>query len=216
MIGTRLRAPVLVARQITRGFGAAGGIRGVDLSIRPGEVHALVGAPGAGKTTLLQILAGHLEPASGAVALLGQEVTEAHELRARVALVRPRAGCLRAAMSAEANLRHDGDDDPAAALDAVGLGEAGDAPVGAWSAGALARLAVARALMTGPDVLLVDDAARHLDAESARELRVVISWLAAGGTSVVWATRHRDEIHGFADRVTLLLHASSPHLQALP
>jgi ABC-type multidrug transport system ATPase subunit len=159
------RAPVLVARRVTWG----GGSHPVDLAIRPGEVHALVGGPGTGKTALLRILAGHAEPRSGEVALLGQEVTGTHELRSRVTLVRP----------------------------------------------ATLRDCARRHAESQPLVLLVDDAARALDAGSVRELRVLVSWIASSGTSVVWATRYPTEVNGFADRVTSLDRASSARLVPL-
>jgi ABC-type multidrug transport system ATPase subunit len=160
------RAPVLVARGVTW----AGEPEGIDLSIRPGEVHALVGAPGSGKTTLLRILAGLAAADSGEVALLGQEVTRAHELRSRVTLVRP-----------------------------TGLRDCAR------------RHADAR-----PLVMLVDDPSRALDAGTARELRVLVSWIASSGTSIVWATRYAAEVSGFADRVTRLRRASSGPLLPLP
>ncbi len=158
-------APVLVARGVTW----AGDAPAVDLSVRPGEVHALLGGPGSGKTALLRILAGLAAPRSGEVSLLGLGVTRRQELRTRVALVQP------------SSLRD------------------------------LARCHD----VSRPLVMLVDDASRGGDATSTRELRVLVSWFASGGTSVVWATRHPVEVSGFADRVTMLGRASSAHLRPL-
>ena len=66
------------------------------------------------------------------------------------------------------------------------------------------RLSIARALLTEPQVLLVDEATHDLDPEGAVVVRELVSELAARGTGVLWTTQRLDEIRGFADRVTLL------------
>ena len=66
------------------------------------------------------------------------------------------------------------------------------------------RLSVARALLTAPPVLLVDEATHDLEPEGASDVRDLVAKLARDGTAVVWATQRIDEIRGFADQVTLL------------
>ncbi len=66
------------------------------------------------------------------------------------------------------------------------------------------RLSIARALLTSPEVLLVDEATHDLDPEGAHVVRELVAALADDGTAVLWTTQRIDEIRGFADRVTLL------------
>jgi ABC-2 type transport system ATP-binding protein len=89
-------------------------------------------------------------------------------------------------------------------LEAVGLADVGRAWVGTYSHGMHKRLSVARALLTHPAVLLVDEATHDLDPEGARRIRALVSAAAREGAGVVWATQRVEEIRGFADRVTLL------------
>jgi ABC-2 type transport system ATP-binding protein len=91
-----------------------------------------------------------------------------------------------------------------AVLEAVGLEDAGSVRVGEYSHGMQKRLSVARALLTDPRVLLVDEATHDLDPHAARVVRELVERLAAEGAAVVWATQRIDEIRGFARSVTLL------------
>jgi ABC-2 type transport system ATP-binding protein len=90
------------------------------------------------------------------------------------------------------------------AISDVGLGDAARQPVGVYSHGMQKRLSVARALLTKPALLLVDEATHDLDPVGARDARDLIQRLAEGGTTVIWATQRLDEIRGFAHGVTLI------------
>jgi ABC-2 type transport system ATP-binding protein len=89
-------------------------------------------------------------------------------------------------------------------LDLVGLADVGRVPAGEYSHGMQKRLSVARALLTSPALLLVDEATHDLDPLGARLVRELIAELAVEGTAVVWATQRVDEIRGFVDGVTVL------------
>ena len=91
-----------------------------------------------------------------------------------------------------------------AVLDDVGLADRGDDPVGGWSHGMQQRLSVARALLTEPPVLLIDEATHDLDPEAAATVRELIAARADRGTAVLWATQRLDELRGFAGQVTLM------------
>ncbi len=141
----------------------------IDLSIAPGEIVAVVGASGAGKSTLLRLLAG-LEPPSGGL-LCGMEgrtgfVFQSATLMpwadalANVALPLELAGMARPEARARA----------AEALTAVGLGDRLDARPRQLSGGMAMRVALARALVTGPDLLLLDEPFAALDSVTRRRL----------------------------------------------
>ena len=78
------------------------------------------------------------------------------------------------------------------------------------------RLSVARALITDPSVLLVDEATHDLDPEGARRVRALVEDCARRGAAVVWATQRLDEIRSFADRVTLLAHGRARFAGTVP
>ena len=89
-------------------------------------------------------------------------------------------------------------------LELVGLAGAGDLRAAFYSHGMQKRLSIARALLTRPSVLLVDEATHDLDPEAAARTRELVRGLADEGAAVVWATQRIEEIRGFADGVTLL------------
>jgi ABC-2 type transport system ATP-binding protein len=207
--------PAIEARELTRRFGEYVALRNVALSVAPGEIHALLGPNGAGKTTLLRILAGLTTPSDGDVWVLGADASRAERaLRAQIGLVPSGDRTLYLRLSGLENLvffarlhgmsRRRARARAEEVLVYVGLSHAARLPVGKYSHGMQKRLSVARALLTAPPVLLVDEATHDLDPEGASDVRELVAELAGDGTAVVWATQRIDEIRGFADQVTLL------------
>ena len=207
--------PLIEARGLTRRFGGQVALRDVSLSVAPREIHALLGPNGAGKTTLLRILAGLTTPSDGQVEVLGSDASRAgRSLRAQIGLVPSGDRTFYLRISGLENLTffarlHGMRRRPARAraeelLDYVGLSDAARRPVGTYSHGMQKRLSVARALLTAPPVLLVDEATHDLDPKAASDVRQLVAELARDGAAVVWATQRIDEIRGFADQVTLL------------
>ena len=187
----------------------------VSLAVQSGEIHALLGPNGAGKTTLLRILGGMIRADAGSVRLLGHDAARnTRGQRAIVGLVPSGDRSFYLRISGIENLvffgRLHGLGHRAArrraleVLEAVGLEAAGRVRVGEYSHGMQKRLSVARALLTEPRVLLVDEATHDLDPHAARVVRELVQQLAAEGAAVVWATQRIDEIRGFARSVTLL------------
>jgi ABC-2 type transport system ATP-binding protein len=196
-------------QDLERRFGDVHALRGVSLDVAPGEIHALLGPNGAGKTTLLRVLTGLVEPSAGAVRLLGAAVDKRNfgfvpsgdrsfylRLSGEENLLF--FGRLQGLSKREARLR------AREALADVGLAAAGRRRVLEYSHGMQKRLSVARALLTEPPVLLVDEATHDLDPEAAVQVRELVRDLAADGTAVLWTTQRIEEIRGFADRVTFL------------
>jgi ABC-2 type transport system ATP-binding protein len=207
--------PVIDARALTRRFDGRTALDAVAFTVAPGEIHALLGPNGAGKTTLIRILAGLTTPTEGVVSVLGADATRGERsLRASIGLVPSGDRTLYQRLSGLENLvffarlhgmrRRAGVARAEQLLEYVGLSEAARRPVGTYSHGMQKRLSVARALLTGPPVLLVDEATHDLDPQGASDVRDLVARLAHDGAAVVWATQRIDEIRGFADRVTLL------------
>jgi ABC-2 type transport system ATP-binding protein len=204
----------VVVRGLTRSFGGVPALRGVDLTAPSGKVTALVGPNGAGKTTLLLILATLLAPDAGEVRVAGLDpAADAAGVRARMGWMPDTFGVYDQLTSREyldffaAAYRLE--PAPAAArvgalLDLVHLADQAEAPVHALSRGQKQRLALARALVHSPPVLLLDEPASGLDPRSRAELRDLLRQLAADGVTVLLSSHILSELEDVADRVVFL------------
>jgi ABC-type lipoprotein export system ATPase subunit len=198
-------ATVATLDRVSKRFGAGeedAVLRDVSASFAAGTFMALVGRSGSGKTTLLHLLAGLDRPTSGAVTLLGQRVdglgrSELAELRRRhVALVTQEPGLIPYLTTAEntrlgLTLRGREDDEELVArvLADVSLEHRVDTPAAKLSAGERQRLAVARALAAGTELLLMDEPTARLDEESAHAVVGLLGRAArTHGLAVVSAT----------------------------
>jgi ABC-2 type transport system ATP-binding protein len=207
------RASVIEARGVSRYFRAVAALEDVTLTAERGEIHAILGPNGAGKTTLLRILSGLITPSSGTVSILSLSL-DARRLRHAVGLVPSGDRSFYLRISGLENLvffgrlhglnRKEATARARDVLEAVGLADVAEESVGVYSHGMQKRLSVARALLSGPLVLLVDEATHDLDPDGARRIRELVTDLARRGSTVLWATQRIDEIRGFAARVTLL------------
>jgi ABC-2 type transport system ATP-binding protein len=203
------------AAAVSRRFGERVALDGVSLSVGAGRIEALLGPNGAGKTTLVRVLTGLVKPDSGTARVLGVDTWECpRELRARMGLVPSGDRSLYLRISGLENLiffgrLHGMSKRQAAArahelLELVGLADAARLRSGFYSHGMQKRLSIARALLTEPSVLLIDEATHDLDPEAAARMRSLVRGLADDGAAVVWATQRIEEVRGFADGVTLL------------
>jgi ABC-2 type transport system ATP-binding protein len=209
------RASVIEARGVSRRFGDRVALRDVSLELREGEIHALLGPNGAGKTTFIRIFAGLLAPSSGTIRVMGVDLGgQSRALRQQLGLVPSGDRSFYLRLSGIENLvffarLHGMRRKQALAraqelLEQVGLSDSARVAVGVYSHGMQKRLSVARALLTEPRLLLIDEATHDLDPLAARRTRELVKELADRGTAVVWATQRLDEIRGFADGVTLI------------
>jgi branched-chain amino acid transport system ATP-binding protein len=205
-------AVLLAAENIGISFGGLRALDGVGFSARAGEILAIIGPNGAGKTTLFNIVSGLYRATEGRIALDGADVTDAppHRLAARglsrtfqnlqvffrmTALENVMAGRhLREGSSLLADLfrlplsRRANATTRAAALallEEVGLADKADLPAGSLPYGALKRLEIARALATGPRVLLLDEPAAGCNPVETEEIDRLIAQVAARGVAVV-------------------------------
>jgi ABC-2 type transport system ATP-binding protein len=216
--------PALDVVDVHRAFRDVQALKGVTLEVWPGEIHALLGPNGAGKTTLLRILVGLLIPDTGDVGVLGQplEVMTSRRFRRSFGFVPSGDRSFYLRVSGLENLLffarlHGLPKRRAVArslelLSMVGLEDAASRRVGLYSHGMQKRLSVARALLTEPRILFVDEATHDLDPLGAERIREMVRDQARSGVAVVWTTQRVEEIRGFADHVTLL-HAGTVRFQ---
>lgn len=189
-------------------------VRDLGFSIARGEVVALIGANGAGKTTLLRCLAGVHPSAAGRVLLDGTDITAllAHQRVRRGLAMVPEGRRLFDDMSVRENLRVAGDHGRPGdwtiqkVLDALpALPPIIDRPAGALSGGQRQAAAIGRALMTNPDVLLLDEVSLGLSPLAVEEVYRNLAHLReAGRTSLLLVEQDLSRAMAFADRVLCL------------
>jgi biotin transport system ATP-binding protein len=190
-------------------------LRGIDLTIADGEFLVLAGPNGSGKTTLVRHCNGLLEPDEGAVLVDGTPVgDDLVAARTAVGMVfqNPRDGFVAATVAEDVafgprnlGLPHDEIDRRVeSALDAVRLGDRGDARIDALSGGERARVAIAGALAMEPAHLVLDEPLAGLDADSRRAVLDRLRAVNADGTSVVVVTHDLRDLQALADRVVVL------------
>lgn len=184
---------------------------GVSVSVPSGTVCALVGRNGSGKSTLLRVLATLVLPDGGSALVDGHDVVDDDvAVRRCAALVTAddRSFSLRLTgrenLDLFAGLHGAADGVVGEVLARVDLEAAGDDVYATYSSGMRQRLALARALLTRPSVLLLDEPFRALDSVSAQTLRSVIADAAGGGATVLVATHHTDELGDRCDQVVEL------------
>jgi len=197
--------------RVTRVFGVTPALVRVDLEVPRGEVLLVRGPNGAGKSTLLAVLATALSPTYGSGAVLGFPLDRGRdEIRRRTELI-GHATRLYEDLSGRENLRFwarlTGADDARvdAALEIVGLGAAADDRVRGYSQGMRQRVAVARATLREPDLLLLDEPYAGLDDEAKEAVDGLVARTAARGATVVLATH--DPTRGGAAGRTLYMDA---------
>ena len=208
-------AEVVRAEGVVRSFGAKRALDGLSIAVRAGEIHALVGPNGAGKTTLLRVLTGLVQPDDGLVRVLGLDpFSSPRGLRRRIGVVPSGTRSFYLRISGFENLLffarlyglryRAAAARAAAALEAVDLSAAAHDPVSTYSTGMQRRLAIARATLHEPELLLIDEATHDLDPEAATLVRGLVDGAAKRGAAVLWTTQRLEEIKGFADAVTLI------------
>ena len=201
----------VAARGLTRHFGSYVALRAVDLVVPDGVTLALFGPNGAGKTTLLRLLALILRPSAGAVSIYGHDHRSQDLALATLGFVSHETA-LYLDLTPYENLlftaRLHGLARPhevvKAELERVGLTERAATPVRALSRGLQQRAALARALVHGPRLLLLDEPWTGLDPEAARILRARIDAHRQGGGAIVLTTHDLRQGWESADRIVLL------------
>lgn len=198
---------------MSRSFGQDDVLSNVTFTVDPGDIHGLIGPNGVGKTTLLRIVAGLMKPTTGSVSVLGGDPTD-WDVKRQIGWIPGGERTFYLRLSGLENLvffgRMYGMTANAARnagrelIDLVGLTLADSRPTGLYSKGMLKRLAVARALLPGPRVLLCDETTHDLDPDGSAAILGMFTDLARDGLSVIWATQRLDELVSFADTVTVL------------
>ncbi len=215
---------VIEMRDITKVFGEFVANDKVNLHLRKGEIHALLGENGAGKSTLMNMLAGLLEPTSGEIAVNGQVVNLDSPSKAAslgIGMVHQHFMLVEAFTVAEniilgSELTKNGVLDIAGASKEIkalseryGLAVDPSAKVADISVGAQQRVEILKTLYRGADILIFDEPTAVLTPSEIEELMAIMKNLVKEGKSIILITHKLDEIRAVSDRVTVIRRGKS-------
>jgi ABC-2 type transport system ATP-binding protein len=198
-------------------------VRGVSFGIEAGEVLALVGPNRAGKTTLLKILLGLCQPSAGRVWRLGQSLRNRSTL-ARVGYMHENQAfppylsavtLLEAYGELSGVLRSDVRARMRRLLDLVGLADRAREPIARFSKGMKQRLALAQAVLSEPDLLVLDEPTEGLDLNARLVLQEIIHQQRGAGKSVLVVSHALEELAQVCDRLAVLVEGRLVHLGSL-
>ena len=192
-------------------------VDGIDLTVQSGEIFGLLGPNGAGKTTTMKMLATLLIPTSGSIRVLGIDpLARPREVRARLGAMLSGERSLYWKLTARENLEYfaalyhvpPGETRPRIdrALVAVKLADRADDYVERYSTGMRQRLALARALLPDPPLVILDEPTVGLDPQASRDLRDRVRELRAQGRTVLLTTHYMEEADQLCDRVAIIDH----------
>jgi ABC-2 type transport system ATP-binding protein len=207
MATTNASGAGIVLSRLSKSYGNVHAVRSVDLAIAPGETVAILGPNGAGKTTTIEMVLGLTRPDSGTVTLFGKSPAQAvaagavggmlqtgalvdylsvRELVTMVASVYPRPLPVERAMRL------------------AGVTEFAERRTNKLSGGQTQRVRFAIALVSNPDLFMLDEPTAAVDVEGRREFWASIRAVAAEGKTVIFATHYLEEADAYADRIVLM------------
>jgi ABC-2 type transport system ATP-binding protein len=201
--------PAVDLAGVHKSFGSVQAVRGVDLSIDAGEIVAFLGPNGAGKTSTIDIVLGLSQPTAGQVSVFGLTPRQAIS-RGLVSAVMQTGGLLKDLTVSE-TIRYTASlfvqsEAPAEVLKRAGISDIADRLVGKCSGGEQQRLRFAMALLSDPELLVLDEPTTGMDVEGRRSFWGAIRQDAAKGRTVLFATHYLEEADAYADRIVLIRH----------
>jgi ribose transport system ATP-binding protein len=207
---------LLSLKGLTKRFGGTNALNSVDLDIRAGELHALLGENGAGKSTLIKVLAGVYKPDGGEIFWRGSAVSPGKDklpitfIHQDLGLVDTMTVSENVALAAGYPRRYgliswrSAQDMAAVLLERMGGGVDPDTRVGDLSAAGKSIVAIARALAVKCNVLVLDEPTAALPEADVERLHAVLHRLKTEGIGIVYVTHRLDEVLRIAERVTVL------------
>lgn len=213
-----MREPILEMKGITKTFGSVTANENVDLTLYPGEIHALLGENGAGKSTLMNVLNGIYRPNSGEILHKGKKVTirsPKHAVDMGIGMVHQHFRLIPTLTAAEnvflympkCNLvlkKKEMEEQIRKWSEEFHLEVEPSALIWQLSVGEQQRVEIVKLLSRGAEILILDEPSAVLTAQEAKEMFRVLRSMADSGKSVVVISHKMNEVMEFADRITVL------------
>lgn len=203
--------PIIALRGVTKRFGGVAAVDDISVDVAPGRCFAWIGPNGCGKTTLIRMMLGLARPSAGEILVRGFRIPrQSRDALSRVGAIveeprfypylsgRENLKLWAAHYDSSATGRID------AELDRVGLTEAANKKVDAYSLGMRQRLGVARAMLNDPELLLLDEPTNGLDPAGLVEFRQMVRGLVAEGRTVFISSHILGEVERMADDVAII------------
>lgn len=204
----------IILNHLSRSFGNQPVLDDISLSVKEGEIFGYLGPNGAGKTTTLRILLNILKPTSGTATVLGTDVTtpEYRETRKEIGFVLENTGLYERLTAADNlefydriyNSKNGRRKRLKDRLDLVGLADVGNRAVKSFSYGMRQRLALARALLGDPSLLILDEPSKGLDVEGRVMMRDLLLDLQREGKTIFLSSHDLDEVQRIASRIGVI------------
>lgn len=211
--------PVIEAKGLTKTFKDFWGrpkvhaVKGIDLTVKRGEIFGLLGPNGSGKSTTIKMILGLLHPTSGQLTVLGHSPRHV-TVKARMGFM-PEESYLYKYLTALEILNFYADLSGLTGenkrkrvetlIEQMGLSAARNRPVGEFSKGMARRVGLAQALLNDPDLILLDEPTSGLDPIACREVKDLLLQLAGRGKSILICSHHLADMQDISDRVAILL-----------
>jgi branched-chain amino acid transport system ATP-binding protein len=211
-----MASPLLQLQGLSKSFGGLAAVRDVSLELPAGGLSALIGPNGAGKTTLFALMSGFLTPDHGRVMFDGADITgQPPHMNARRGMTRTfqivqpfAAQTVRENIAVGVHMhcarRREALEDAHRVAQRVGLGSQLDKPAGDLTVAGRKRLELARALATGPRLLLLDEVLAGLNPQEVAEMVPVVREIAAGGVTVLMIEHVMQAVMNLASHVWVL------------
>src|SRR5215210_3381603 len=212
--------PILALRQVTKRFGGAMALDGVDFDLRAGEIHGLLGENGAGKSTLMKILSGVHSPDEGEVVIRGQSVRLRSPSDAQshgVGMIYQELSMMPTLSVAEnvflgrQPLNRFGlvdwkrmNAEASSQLSELGIEINASERLGALSLGTQQLIEIARIVFSGAEIIILDEPTSALSGPEAERLFALMRELRARGKSLIFISHFLEDVLAVADRVTIL------------
>lgn len=199
--------PAVEARALSRSFGNVRAVDHLSLTITTGEIVAILGPNGAGKTTLLDMVLGFTKPSRGTLEVLGQ-TPGSPALTGRIGAMLQTGGMLRDLTAAE-TLHFLADCLPfhlpvSDVIERAGMSDFASRKIAKCSGGQIQRIRFGAALLSDPELLILDEPTAGLDATARRDFWEHIRADAARGRTIIFATHYLQEAQDMAERVILM------------
>lgn len=192
-------------------------VRDINLTVKKGTIYGLLGENGAGKTTIFKMLSGLIRPTSGTALLLGKDISTHREEIQRSLGIMVDVPVFYEDLSATDNIKlhlayMDKRADVDAALGMVGLIDTGNRPVRKFSLGMRQRLAIARALVHSPELLILDEPTNGLDPAGILAMRTLFTKLSKeSGMTILISSHILTEVEHVADTIGLIAKGAIVH-----